>query len=304
MTAPPDSPLARGTIHDLGYKRYSGPRRDPRSRWRVIARHQIAIAWKTWWRFKAPLGLAVITTAIAGGMMMFASERKSSLGRAQMFAQRLIDTALPESIIWFCRAGFVVSLTLGAAVIASDMQSGAFTLYFARSTRPRHYVLGKLVGLLALTAIVVAAGPLVVALLRLGVSDTVGEAIELLPVIPKTLGVAGLAALAYAAVPLGFSAILPHPRHALALWAAYYLIFGAMAYALGHVVAPEIAALDLPRAVQAVAYHVFDLEFRARDPAIPLHAAIASLIGHAALAIAIVAAQVTRAHRSGIGGGT
>lgn len=292
----------KGTIHDLGYKRYAGPRRTANSRWRVIARHQISIAWKTWWRFKAPLGIAVITLSIAGGMMMFASERKSSLGRAQFFAQRLIDTALPESIIWFCRAGFVASLTLGAAVIASDVQSGAFTLYFARSTRPRHYVLGKLVGVGVLVAIVVAAGPLVMALLRLGVADTVDEAIELLHVVPKTLFIGVLATLAYAAVPLGFSALVPNRRHALALWAAYYLIFGAMAYALGHVASPSIAALDLPRAVQAVAYHLFELDFRGKDPAIPFEAAIASLTIHAAAAIAIVSLQVRRAHRSGIGG--
>ncbi|MBA2544240.1 MAG: ABC transporter permease subunit, partial [Deltaproteobacteria bacterium] len=242
----PDVPAPTGTIHDLGYRRYEGARRSDRSRWRVIARHQVAIAWKTWWRFRAPLGLAIIAMSITAGMMMFASERKSSLGRAQIFAQRLIDTALPEAIIWFCRVGFLASLTLGATIVASDIQSGAFTFYFARSTRPRHYVIGKLVGLGALTALIVAAGPLVLAGLRLGVADNTDELVELLPVIPKTLAVGGLATLAYCAVPLGFSALLPNRRHALALWASYYLIFGAMAYALAHVASPAIGALDLP----------------------------------------------------------
>ena len=291
-----------GTIHDLGYKRYAGPRRGANSRWRVIARHQIRIAWKTWWRFKAPLGLAVITLSIAGGMMMFASERKSSLGRAQPFVQRLIDTVLPESIIWFCRAGFVASLTLGAAIIAADVQSGAFTLYFARSTRPRHYVLGKLAGLCVLVAIVVAAGPLVLAILRIGVADTAEQAKNTLSVIPKVLLIGTLATFAYAAVPLGFSALVPNRRHALALWAAYYLIFGAMAYALGHVANPAIAALDIPRAVQAVAYNLFELDFRGKDPEIPFGAAMASLLGHSGIALLVVSLQVTRAHRSGIGG--
>jgi ABC-2 type transport system permease protein len=290
------------TIHDIGYKRYTGPRHGADGRWRVIARHQVSIAWKTWWRFKAPLAMAVITLSIAGGMMMFASDRKTSLGRAQDLVQRLIDTVLPESIIWFCRAGFVVSLTLGAAVIASDVQSGAFTLYFARSTRPRHYVIGKLVGMLILVSLVVGAGPLVLGLLRVGLADTPDQAIELLPVIPKMLFVGLLATLAYTAVPLGFSALVPNRRHALALWAAYYLIFGAMAYALGHVASPAIAAIDLPRAVQAVAYHLFDINFRSKDPAIPYSAALVSLFAHAGIGMAIVVAQVQRAHRSGIGG--
>ncbi len=293
-----------GTIHDLGYRRYEGPRRTDSARWRVIARHQIAIAWKTWWRFKAPLGLAVITMAIAGGMTMFASERKSSLGSAQMFAQRLIDTALPEAMIWFCRVGFLASLTLGATIIATDVQTGAFGFYFARSTRPRQYVIGKLVGLCALVAILVLAGPLVLALLRLGVADDLDEVKALLPILPKTLAVGGLATLAYACVPLAFSSLLPNRRHALALWAAFYLIFGAMAYALAHVASPSIGALDLPRAVQAVAFHLFDLEFRGKDPAIPLDAALGSLIGYSAISIALIGVQVRRAQHSGVGGGS
>ena len=104
-----EQPRPAGTIYDLGYKRYIGTRRTASTRWRVIARQQIEFAWKTWWRFKAALGLAVITMSIAGGMMMFASDRKSSLGKAQFFVQRLIDTTLPESIIWFCRGGFLLS---------------------------------------------------------------------------------------------------------------------------------------------------------------------------------------------------
>jgi ABC-2 type transport system permease protein len=297
-----ENPPAKSRIHDLGYRRYEGVRRGEASRWRVIARHQIAIAWKTWWRFKAPLGLAVITMSIAGGMMMFASERKSSLGRAQMFAQRLIDTALPESIIWFCRVGFLASLTLGATIIATDIQSGAFSFYFARSTRPLHYVVGKLVGLGALVALVVAAGPLVLAGLRLGVADTTDEIVELLPIMLEVLAIGGLATLAYTVVPLGFSALLANRRHALALWASYYLIFGSMVWALGHVTSPSLAALDLPRAVQAVAYHLFDLSFREKDPAIPLGAAVASLVGHAALGLLLIILQVRRAQRTGVGG--
>jgi len=268
----------------------------------VIARHQIALGWKTWWRFKAALGLAVITMCIAGGMMMFASDRKSQLGQAQFLAQRLIDTALPESIIWFCRAGFLVSLTIGATVVASDVESGAFTFYFARSVRPRDYVLGKLVGLCALVGFVVFAGPLVLAGLRLGVSDSTDELVSHLVILPKTLAVGAIATIAYAAVPLGFSALLPNRRTALGLWAAYYLVFGSMVYVLGHVASPWIAALDLPRAVQAVAFHLFDLEFRDRDPAIPLDAAIGSLSIHIAAAIAIVTYQVSRAQKSGVGG--
>jgi ABC-type transport system involved in multi-copper enzyme maturation permease subunit len=295
----------RGTIHDLGYKRYVGSRRDSSTRWRVIARHQIAHGWKTWWRFKAALALSVIVTCIAGGFMLFASESKSRLGGAQAFVMRIIDTALPESIAWFCRAGFVVSLTIGATVVASDMQSGAFTFYFARSVKPRHYVIGKLVGQCVLLSCVVLAGPLVLAGLRLGVSDNLDQLVELLPVLPKALAIGVLAVLVYAAVPMGFSALLPNKRQVLALWAAYYMVFGSMAYIIGRVShSGAMAALDLPRALQAIAYELFDIKFRLQDAHASLQAAIVSVGAHVGLAIAVVVYQVRRAHLAGIGGGS
>jgi ABC-type transport system involved in multi-copper enzyme maturation permease subunit len=300
MNAPAERPA--GQIYDLGYKRYAGTRRAPSTRWRSIARNQIALAWKTWWRFKAALGLAVITTCITGGVMVLASDNMSSVGRAQPLVMLLIDSALPESIIWFCRVGFVLSLTIGATVVASDLQSGAFTFYFARSVKPRHYVIGKLVGLCALVALLVAAGPLVIASLRLGISESTDELVRLLPLIPKTLAIGAIATLVYAAVPLGFSALLGSRRNALALWAAYYLIFGGMAWIVGKTTSGPIAALDLPQSIKAVAYWLYDVQYRPWDPQIPLEAAIASLSIHVVASIAIVAYQVRRAHLSGVGG--
>src|SRR5690606_4015333 len=117
----------------------------------VVMRNQLATSWKTWWRFKASLGIAVLTTCIAGGIMVVFSDRLVR-GVVGMAAVTLADAALPKSIEWYSRAAFLVSLTIGARVVAGDLQSGAFTFYFARSVRPRDYVLGKLAGMAALMA--------------------------------------------------------------------------------------------------------------------------------------------------------
>ncbi len=299
----PPAPPGASVVHDLGYRAYTGPRRAPGVRWRVIARQQIASAWRTWWRFKSSLGSAAIITAIASGILLLAGDRKSSLGRAQSFVVTLQDTVLPESIIWFCRAGFVLTLTVTASIVASDRQSGAFTFYFARSVRPRDYVLGKLAGACVIAACIVAAGPVLIALVRLGLAETTQDLTALLPSVPKALLLGAIATLAYAAVPLGFSALVPNRRHALALWAAYYLIGGQAMYVLGRQLAPALAALDLPRAVQTIAYALFDLGFRAgRDVEIPLAAAIASLTAHVVIALGVLGFQVQRAQGSGVGG--
>ena len=64
MSLPP-----AGTIHDLGYQRYIGARRATGTRWRVVMNNQIGTSWKTWWRFKSSLGLAVITVPQAGHLL-------------------------------------------------------------------------------------------------------------------------------------------------------------------------------------------------------------------------------------------
>ncbi len=293
---------ATGTIHDLGYKRYGGARRAAGTRWRVIMRNQIATGWKTWWRFKASLGLAVLTTFIAGGVMFILHDKAIS-DFAGQFAATMADAALPKSIEWYTRAAFLVSLTIGSRVVAGDVQSGAFTFYFARSVRPRDYVLGKLGGMFGLIALIMLAGPLMLALARLGLSETSEQLVATLHLIPKAIAIGLLGTLVFSTVPLAFSALVGNVRYAMALWAAYYLVFGLMVSLLGRQSGSWIGALDIATALEAVALHLFDLHlFRGRAGFVPYDAALASVVIHSVAAIAIVAYQVRRAYGSGVGG--
>lgn len=300
--------MSQGAIHDLGYQRYTGARRDAGTRWRVIMRHQIAMAWKTWWRFKAWLGMAVLIAFITGAVMYIMSNRMfHGMGRMGEAVLLIRDVALPQSIAWFCRAAFICSLTLGATIIAGDVQSGAFTFYFARSTRPRDYVVGKLAGLGALMAILTLVGPLLLAGLRLGLCESTSDLVDHLVLLPKALAVGALATCAYAAVPLGFSALADSRRTALALWAAYYLVGGTIAIMVGTITHTGwIAALDLPTAVEAVANKLFDMPVigSGRLSHVSIAEAVTSLVAQIAIAVAIVASNVGKAQRSGVGGAT
>jgi hypothetical protein len=290
------------TIHDLGYARYAGARRPTSTRWRVIARNTIAVAWKTWWRFKASLGLAVVTTFIAGGLLYFASEKLGMLARDGM-RLRLVDSVLPQSIAWFCRAAFLPTLTVGAGMVAGDVASGAFTFYFARSLRPRDYVIGRLAGFAFLMSTIMLVGPLAIALLRLGLSASSSELVDNLIIVPKALAIGACGVLVYAAIPLGFSALVGSRRSALALWAAYYLVVGNMAYLLGMASSGWIGALDLPSSLQSIAFAMFDVQFNFGSRlVVPTDAAVISIVAHASVAIVIMFVQVRRAQQSGVGG--
>jgi hypothetical protein len=300
---------ARGQIHDLGYKRYVGTRRPPSTRWRVIMREQIANGWKKWWRYKAALGGAVITLFVAGGMLFFLTNdvirSVGSLGNGQggELVLTFADGVVPLSIPFFCRMAFVLSLTLGATIIANDTQSGAFTFYYVRSIRPRDYVLGKLAGYGCLVATLVLVGPLLLACFRVGMASSSDDLLQYLVIIPKVLLISTLALLAYTAIPLAVSALVPNRRYALAMWAAYYLIVGNIALAVGTVSKSPLASLDIQTALTAVTTSLFDLKMLRGHPLFfDGTVGAVSLLAQSALAIGIIWYQVSRDQRHGVGG--
>jgi ABC-type transport system involved in multi-copper enzyme maturation permease subunit len=295
-----------GTIHDLGYKRYAGARQSTSTRWLVIARNQIASAWKTWWRFKSPLLLAVIVTFVAGGVMFLLQDQAvKGVFLPNGIAATLTDGALPRSITWYMRAAFLLSLTISSSVIARDVQSGAFTFYFARSVRPRDYVLGKLAGMFAVTAAILLAGPLTLAIARLALAESPEHLLRLLPMVPKALALGFVCTLVFTAVPLGFSALIGNPRHAMALWATYYLVVGGMVYLLSRVMRNGVGAADITMAIEALTYDLFDMvQTSGRSKRIEWPVALASILTHVAAGIGVVAYKVRRAHLEGIGGGS
>lgn len=291
-------------IHDLGYKRYAGPRRSTRTRWLVVMKNQIATSWKTWWRLKAAVGMAVLTTCIAGGLMFVLKDRavEDFFGN---IASTFADTALPRSIQWYTRASFLVSVTVGVFIVAGDVKSGAFTFYFARSVRPRDYVLGKLTGMIVALALVNIAGPVVLACARIGLAHDTDELVRLLPLIPKAFLQGLIGTLVFATVPMMFSSLFSNARFALAVWAGYYLVFGFAVSRLGRLTMSWIGVLDISTALDAIAIDLFDLRlFRGRAGHLDPHQAMLSIGLHIAIATIILAIQVRRSHGSGVGGAT
>ncbi|HEY5949777.1 MAG TPA: hypothetical protein VIV40_29985 [Kofleriaceae bacterium] len=295
-----------GTIYDTGYKRYVGTRRATSTRWLVIMRHQIAMAWKKWWRYKMPLFGAIVTTFVAGGLMYFATNqivRKYGGAGAKDVALTMADAVPPGSIEWYCRAAFMLSLTLTATIVATDTQSGAFTFYYVRSIKPTDYVLGKLAGIGLLVATLVMLPPLLLVGVRLGFSADTTELVAHLHMIPKVLGIGALATLVYTAVPLAVSSLVANRRYALATWVAYYLIVGFIAGQVSMFVAPNAGLLDIQTCLQAITYELFDMKLmRIRTGGLSPSFALIGLLAQSAIAIAILWFQVSRDQKTGVGG--
>src|SRR5690242_15192330 len=109
------------TIHDLGYRRYVGTRRPASTRWRVILRASLASAWKTWWRYKAPLILTVIAT-VTLGIIMYVLQSETFRGLLSAGgAVRVSDALLPMSYgFGLSQIAFFITLTVGASAVAGD----------------------------------------------------------------------------------------------------------------------------------------------------------------------------------------
>jgi hypothetical protein len=314
LIAPAHALAPVGTVYDLGYKRYLGTRLPQGLRWRVIMRQQLGSAWKTWWRFKLAMVSAIIATLVAGAIMYVASDTVMQLLRrgdgaggganpVGQMALRFIDGILPLSVTWYCKIGFIASMTVAASVVATDVRTGAFTFYFARSVRPLDYVLGKAAGLALLAGLLTFAGPVLLALLRVGLSDSTAQITAQLRGVVYA-GIVGLLGTAlYSIVPLGFSALVADRRWAIGLWALYYVAFGSIMTGLGFAAWGPLAALDLPGALSRVSYALFDVVLTARGaPRFSIAWDIGAIAAHTLAALALVWWRVDKSARDGVGG--
>jgi hypothetical protein len=295
-------------IHDLGYKRYVGTRRPTSTRWQVIARNQLATAWKSWWRWKLVAVLTLIPIIVAAvWIFAFSSELLRGFDKAGV-AVTLANAALPSAFGWLCKIAFVASLLIGASIIAGDVQSGAFVFYFARSTRPIDYLVGKLVGYGTVIASVIAGGATIVAIMRVALSSRadLGALLDELRVVPEALGLGLFGTLAFTSISLGFSAIVGNRRYALGLWAAYYLIVGSLLTLVGAQTNVHwLEAIDITSSLSSLANHAFDMPTLLGGKFdVPIAAAIISLAGQSALAIAFVYYKLSTAQKAGVGGST
>ncbi len=307
MTAgatPPAAPArpAAGAIYDLGYARYAGDRQSPAKLWRVIMRQQLTHSWKTIWRFKLWMFVAIVTTVVCGAFMYL---RRTETVQAFAGAGAPVQI-LDEVLFWgfrvylFC--GFVVTMTVAASLVARDQETGAFTFYFARPVRARDYVVGKLAAVALLMSTIFLAGPLALAGLRLALAQDTADLMALLDWLPKIAVVGVLATATFTALPLAVSSLAPRRTLALGLWAAYYVMFTTMVAGIGMLTWKPLVAVDPAIAVLSLLIGLLDFRFAGYEPIAPTWAAVVSLVGQSLIAIAIFYRRIEAQSLGSVGG--
>jgi len=259
-------------IRDLGYKPYEGQLLPHRTRYRVLIRRNLSLAWGSG-LVKTSIILGSFPLVICGvimylkvqGMRFFASRLAQMGAQADQLQVPTVDD--PAVYVFYCMYwcqlwfAFAISLIVAAPAIANDVRTGAFSFYFARPVDRGHYLLGKLVPV-ALLVMIISAGPaLLLALLRLGLSDQGGEALSHLPLLLSTVAYAPIYAVVIALPPVALSALSRNSGAIQGLWAAVFFA----SWLLGEVTAaatevPYAALISIPTDLRLVGQYLFGQE--------------------------------------------
>ncbi len=299
-SAAPAATRSRGVIHDLGYARYVGERR-AHGAWRVIARHQLQHAWKTWWRWKIFTLIPLLTTVSAGAMMYVSRNKVFEALRANGAAARLIDSLVPMTYGFYSKGAFALTLTLAATSIARDQETGAFAFYFSRPVRPRDYIVGKLVGMTAVMASALLVGPVLLTIFRVAISDTMDERLRVLPWVGYAVLVGVVGSLVYAVSPMAMSALVGRRWVALGAWAGYWMFGIAIIAGVGSVAWKPLLAIDPGFALSNLALRLWGLSGADRNNSIGLWPCLISLLAHAGVGTGLLYWRVSRQVHASVG---
>jgi ABC-type transport system involved in multi-copper enzyme maturation permease subunit len=277
-------------LFQIGYRRYEGQRTSHALRWWPITRTGIAIAWRSkllrylvyasflpilyfGWVF---IIIGRITDPDTDPSGVWFEVARELLGR-QLFTQLTEDPTTVRSAVWagvfasfgtfwqLLNAGLVAAIA-GPALVARDMSSRAFLIYFARPVSRLDYVVGKagvLVGLLGAVTLLPSFTLYAVSILFSPSIDTI---VQTAPVIPNIV-LASLGTIVPASlIVLTLSSLTRHPRFAAAAWVVVCL-FGMITHGIlqqtrGLRDAGWTFLLSIPHSVRTLQLGLYDVEGR------------------------------------------
>jgi ABC-2 type transport system permease protein len=235
MTAPNPpaaAPVARtGSIYDLGYRRYEGPRLGRAYAVRSLIVHSFRTTYGLGRGGRAKIAplvlgaLAVLPAVLVVGALTLA---------ARLGVQRELEGASPISYeSYFSSIGAIIALFCAAQapeLFGRDQRHGVLTLYFARALRRSDYTLARLTGFfLALLLLLIFPQAVLFigrGLLSTDIASTFGRD---LPKVPAIVGQALLTAGLLGGLSMAVSAFTPRRAYATAGIIALFVLPGIVA---------------------------------------------------------------------------
>lgn len=240
-------------LFEIGYRRYEGERTSHALRWLPITRSGIRIATRS--KLLRRLVLISFLPFLYFGWVFFLIGRITDpsvdpSGPFFAIAREIFGTGLVRQLhedpgairtaVWTGVFGYfgtyfqlymasVVAAVVGPPLVANDLKTRAFLIYFSRPVSRLDYVLGKAGVLVAFLGAVTLLPSLLLYTLSILFSPSIGTLVQTLPVL-GTVILASLGTIVPAAlILLALSSLTRQPRFATVTWFVLCL-FGPIAY--------------------------------------------------------------------------
>ncbi len=252
---------ATGSIYDLGYRRYTGPRLGRRHAFRVLFGRSYR------WTFGIGRGgsakivpfflaaWALIPAIVVVGVRAFLGDR---FGRVEDLIP--VDPARYAGVVSTPLIFFVIAQA--PELLGRDQRHGTLTLYFSRSLGRTDYAMTKFLALTAALATVVLVPQAVMLVGVIFLTTNVGDGLrEALPLVPRVLASAAADAALLAGIALAIAAFTPRRAYASGAIAAVLLVVSGIVQIVvfqgGTAAWRSIALLDTGALMDGVAATVF-----------------------------------------------
>jgi ABC-2 type transport system permease protein len=220
VTAPVSAGSATGSIYDLGYRGYEGPRLGRAHAIRSLFTHSLRSAYGIGRGARAKIaplalgGMAVIPAIAIVGVLAMAARFGEGAGEAFSESSPLrYDTyfgTMGVFVVLFCAAQ-------APELFGRDQRHGVLSLYFARALRRSDYALARMGGFIAALLILELFPQLVLFLGRVLLAPDVASAVgDDLPSIPPILAQGLLSAGLLGGLSMTVSAFTPRRAYATA----------------------------------------------------------------------------------------
>ena len=279
----------------LSYRRYEGVRTHPATRWWPITRTGVAIAWRS--KLLRRLVFLSFLPFVYFGWVFFAIGRltdpTADLSTVSfdmiedMLGRRLVSEihANPADLreaVWamvfgaFAKFAQPISAALvvaivGPPLVANNLRSRTFLIYFSRPISPLDYVLGKAGVLIALLSSVTVLPAVTLYALSILFSPSLDTLVHTAPILATSVAAWLAVIVPVSLIALTLSSLTRQPRFATAAWFVLCL-FGPLAH-MALQQTPRLSGsgwtflLSLPHTVWALHLGLYDVDGRfARVP--------------------------------------
>lgn len=216
-----------GSIYDLGYRGYEGPRLGRRSAIRALLTHSVRTAYGLGRSTRSkvvPMGLAVfaiLPALLALGILALISQVGAAGEAIEALSPIRYSTLFPftASLVFFFSASQAPEL------FGRDQRAGVLPLYFSRSISRLDYAAARLLGLLASLLVFVLVPQLLLLVGRVLVAeDPIAGLGEELPHMPAAIAVALIVATLVGGVASAVAALTPRRAYATVAIIGIFLV--------------------------------------------------------------------------------